>query len=213
MAATFRVGITRDILDSRGEPAFGRAALAILDDAPQIDWEYLPEIVREVTPDLAARYDALYVNMVRTPAVGRRARGLPAARRGPARRGLRLGRRARDDERRGPGDQHAVADATPRGDHRAHLHPRAGRQADAEGPPDAHRALGRAHGQHGDGPHRPHAGRRGRRPHRQGTAADGARVRSPAAGGRPLRERRRARLRRARARSTCPRCCANPTSS
>ncbi len=33
MTAPFRVGITRDILDSRGEPAFGRAALALLDDA------------------------------------------------------------------------------------------------------------------------------------------------------------------------------------
>ena len=30
MAARFRVGLTRDILDSRGEPAFGQAALKIL---------------------------------------------------------------------------------------------------------------------------------------------------------------------------------------
>ena len=49
----FRVGITRDILDSRGEPAFGRAALAILDNAPNVEWEYLPEIVRELTPEHA----------------------------------------------------------------------------------------------------------------------------------------------------------------
>ena len=34
MSAPLRVGITRDILDSRGEPAFGRAALEILDRAP-----------------------------------------------------------------------------------------------------------------------------------------------------------------------------------
>jgi phosphoglycerate dehydrogenase-like enzyme len=68
MARQFRVGISRDILDSRGEPAFGRAALEILDRAPDIEWEYLPEPVTEVTPDLAARYDGLYVNMVRTPA-------------------------------------------------------------------------------------------------------------------------------------------------
>ncbi len=68
MTAPFRVGITRDILDSRGEPAFGRAALALLDDAPGIEWEYLPEIVRELTADHAARYDALYVNMARVPA-------------------------------------------------------------------------------------------------------------------------------------------------
>jgi len=68
MATTFRVGLTRDILDSRGEPAFGRKALAILDEAPGIDWEYLPAVVRELTPDHAARYDAVYVNMARTPA-------------------------------------------------------------------------------------------------------------------------------------------------
>ncbi len=68
MTPTYRVGITRDILDSRGEPAFGRKALEILDGAPGIEWEYLPEIVRELTADHAARYDALYVNMARTPA-------------------------------------------------------------------------------------------------------------------------------------------------
>lgn len=68
MSTTFRVGITRDILDSRGEPAFGKKALALLDEAPGIEWEYLPEVVRELTADHAARYDAIYVNMARTPA-------------------------------------------------------------------------------------------------------------------------------------------------
>jgi D-3-phosphoglycerate dehydrogenase len=68
MAGQFRVGITRDILDSHGEPAFGHAALAVLDNAPNLEWEYLPEVVREFTPEHAARYDALYVNMARTPA-------------------------------------------------------------------------------------------------------------------------------------------------
>jgi phosphoglycerate dehydrogenase-like enzyme len=68
MSTTFRVGITRDVLDSRGEPSFGRAALEILDRAPGIEWEYLPEKVRELSAEHAARYDALYVNMARTPA-------------------------------------------------------------------------------------------------------------------------------------------------
>jgi hypothetical protein len=54
MSARFRVGITRDVLDSRGEPAFGRAALEILDTAPDIEWEYLPERVSEITADHAA---------------------------------------------------------------------------------------------------------------------------------------------------------------
>jgi len=73
VAEEFRVGITRDILDSRGEPSFGQAALKILDDAPGVEWEYLPTLAREITPEHAARYDAVYVNMARTPgtAVGR----------------------------------------------------------------------------------------------------------------------------------------------
>ena len=68
MSAKFRVGLTRDILDSRGEPAFGRAALEVLDRDSSLEWEYLPAIVAEIGPELAARYDALYVNIARVPA-------------------------------------------------------------------------------------------------------------------------------------------------
>jgi len=68
MSGTFRVGITRDVLDARGEPAFGRAALRILDDAKNVEWEYLPEVVPEISAAQAARYDALYVNIARVPA-------------------------------------------------------------------------------------------------------------------------------------------------
>lgn len=68
MTATFRVGLTRDILDARGEPAFGRTALGILAAAPDIEWEYLPQVVPEIVADQAARYDALYVNIARVPA-------------------------------------------------------------------------------------------------------------------------------------------------
>jgi D-3-phosphoglycerate dehydrogenase len=68
MEPRFRVGITRDILDSRGEPAFGRAALAILDDAPGIDWDYLPKVVPALDGSHAAAYDAIYVNTARVPA-------------------------------------------------------------------------------------------------------------------------------------------------
>jgi D-3-phosphoglycerate dehydrogenase len=55
-------------LDSRGEPAFGRAALSILDRSAPIDWEYLPKVVPEIDADHAARYDAVYVNIARVPA-------------------------------------------------------------------------------------------------------------------------------------------------
>ena len=68
MSAKFRVGLTRDILDSRGEPAFGRAALEVLDRDSSLEWEYLPAIVAEIGPELAAQYDALYVNIARVPA-------------------------------------------------------------------------------------------------------------------------------------------------
>jgi D-3-phosphoglycerate dehydrogenase len=68
MNKKFRVGLTRDILDSRGEPAFGRAALEVLEGDSNLQWEYLPAIVAEIGPDLAAQYDALYVNIARVPA-------------------------------------------------------------------------------------------------------------------------------------------------
>ena len=64
----FRVGLTRDILDSSGRPAFGMAALELLDGADHLEWEYLPERVREISADHAARYDALYVNTAQVPA-------------------------------------------------------------------------------------------------------------------------------------------------
>ena len=67
MSAKFRVGLPRDILDSRGEPAFGRAALHILDSAPGLEWEYLPKVVPAIDADHAARYDAIYVNTARVP--------------------------------------------------------------------------------------------------------------------------------------------------
>ena len=68
MNTKFRVGLTRDILDSRGEPAFGRAALEVLDRDSNLQWEYLPAVVPEIGPELAAHYDALYINIARVPA-------------------------------------------------------------------------------------------------------------------------------------------------
>ncbi|HVR93434.1 MAG TPA: NAD(P)-dependent oxidoreductase [Casimicrobiaceae bacterium] len=68
MSTKFRVGLTRDILDSRGEPAFGRAALEVLDRDSNLQWEYLPAVVPQIGPELAAQYDALYINIARVPA-------------------------------------------------------------------------------------------------------------------------------------------------
>ena len=68
MTDKFRVAITRDVLDSRGDPAFGRAALSILERAPNLEWEYLPRVVPQIDADHAAQYDAIYVNIARVPA-------------------------------------------------------------------------------------------------------------------------------------------------
>lgn len=68
MAATFRVGVTGDLRDARGEPAFGSEAFAALNEARNLKWEWLPADLREITADHAAAYDALYVNTPRVPA-------------------------------------------------------------------------------------------------------------------------------------------------
>jgi D-3-phosphoglycerate dehydrogenase len=65
MEKSFRVGITSDILDSRGEPAFGREPLQVLD---RVQWEWLPRGLKEITAEHAAAYDALYINSPRVPA-------------------------------------------------------------------------------------------------------------------------------------------------
>ncbi|MEL6374897.1 MAG: NAD(P)-dependent oxidoreductase [Pseudomonadota bacterium] len=65
---TFKVGTTRDLLTANGEPCFGPRALEILKAEPAITWEWIPEDVDEITPDIAARYDALHVNLPRVTA-------------------------------------------------------------------------------------------------------------------------------------------------
>ena len=64
-AKSFRLGLTRDLLTPAGEPSFGAGALEVLARNPVIDWEYLPESVPEITPEIMARYDGLYVNSPR----------------------------------------------------------------------------------------------------------------------------------------------------
>lgn len=72
----FRVGITGDLLDSRGEPSFGRAPRAALDAAPGLESEWLPAAIREITAEHACSFDALYVNTPRVPAAAVAADGL-----------------------------------------------------------------------------------------------------------------------------------------
>jgi phosphoglycerate dehydrogenase-like enzyme len=62
--ARFRVGITRDNIKPDGKPIFDEAAFKILQDAG-IDYEFLPEIETELTPETAAKYDALAVMLAK----------------------------------------------------------------------------------------------------------------------------------------------------
>ena len=59
---SFKVGSTRDLLKANGEPAFTPDAFDEFDRNPDIEWEWIAEDVREITPDIAARYDAIHVN-------------------------------------------------------------------------------------------------------------------------------------------------------
>ncbi|MCA9143665.1 MAG: dehydrogenase [Planctomycetales bacterium] len=61
MKTKFRVGLTRDFLKADGSLGFGDIGLNLLDDDPQIEWEFLPENVTEMPRELADQYDALLV--------------------------------------------------------------------------------------------------------------------------------------------------------
>lgn len=65
---TFKIGSTRDLLRADGTPAFTPAAFDELSRNPEIEWEWIPEDVREITPDIAARYDGIHVNEPRVTA-------------------------------------------------------------------------------------------------------------------------------------------------
>ena len=73
MTALFKLGIVRDVLNAAGEPSFGTRALEVLKANPRIEWEYTPQMVKEIPADWAAHYDAIYVNSSRVSAatVGR----------------------------------------------------------------------------------------------------------------------------------------------
>jgi D-3-phosphoglycerate dehydrogenase len=64
----FKLGIVRDVLNAVGKPSFGTRALDVLKANPRLAWEYTAESVKEITPDIAARYDGLYVNSSRVSA-------------------------------------------------------------------------------------------------------------------------------------------------
>jgi phosphoglycerate dehydrogenase-like enzyme len=65
MTSSLRIGLTRDLLTSGGAPSFGEAALEALQGLP---WEWLPEDVPEITPEMAASFDALCVSAAKVTA-------------------------------------------------------------------------------------------------------------------------------------------------
>jgi D-3-phosphoglycerate dehydrogenase len=69
----FKVGMTRDLLTRAGEPCFDPRALDVLKGIDGLEWEWVPEELSVVSPEVAARYDGLYINLPKvTPAsVGR----------------------------------------------------------------------------------------------------------------------------------------------
>ena len=63
----FRVGITRDTLRADGTSIFDKEALQIL-EAAGLQWEFIPEDVKELTAAHGATYDALCVLNPKVPA-------------------------------------------------------------------------------------------------------------------------------------------------
>lgn len=61
----FKVGVSGELFDSRGEPTFGREPLSLLDS---LSWEKLPQGLRAITPEHSETYDALYLNLARVDA-------------------------------------------------------------------------------------------------------------------------------------------------
>lgn len=57
----FRIGLTRDFLKPDGTIGFGDIGLSLLDAAPNVVWEFLPENRPELKPEQVAGYDGLLV--------------------------------------------------------------------------------------------------------------------------------------------------------
>jgi D-3-phosphoglycerate dehydrogenase len=61
MSAPFRVGVTRDFLSPEGTLEYGDIGLGLLDEAPDVEWEFLKERTGELTAEQVRGYDALLV--------------------------------------------------------------------------------------------------------------------------------------------------------
>ena len=69
MNEAFRVGVTRDFLTADGSVGLGDVGLALFDDVPAVEWEFLADNARELRANQIADYDALIVLSPRVTAV------------------------------------------------------------------------------------------------------------------------------------------------
>ncbi len=60
---TFKIASTRDLMTADGKACFPEHAFDVLKQEPAITWEWLPQDIAEITPDIMARYDGLHVNL------------------------------------------------------------------------------------------------------------------------------------------------------
>jgi len=68
MSDIFRVGVTRDFLGSDGTLNYGEEGFRLLDEAPNVEWEFLAETTRELRPEQIQPYDALLLLVPRVTA-------------------------------------------------------------------------------------------------------------------------------------------------
>lgn len=57
----FRVGLTHDFLSADGSLALGDIGLELLKNNPKVEYEFLPNVGNELTPELVDQFDALLV--------------------------------------------------------------------------------------------------------------------------------------------------------
>jgi phosphoglycerate dehydrogenase-like enzyme len=59
MSERFTIGITHDMPAAMGELGLDGVGLGLVKAEPRVDWQLIPEAVDEITPEIAARYDAI----------------------------------------------------------------------------------------------------------------------------------------------------------
>jgi phosphoglycerate dehydrogenase-like enzyme len=64
----FKLGVSRDLMTASGKACFDERAFDVLKQNDAIAWEWIDRDVPEITPDIAASYDGLHINLPRLTA-------------------------------------------------------------------------------------------------------------------------------------------------